>query len=189
MSKTGLNNLSEAELLDLYYIDRNDSALGALLNRYLPFVFATCVHYLKNREKAKDASSAILEKMLNYFKQKEVKSAKALILISAKNHCLSLLKQNKYSVNIEGVEDRLVASVELDEKILKESTYELLEKCLNELKPFQKESVKLFYLQKKSYQEIEKLTGQNIKQVKSNLQNGKRMLRNLMLEKMSHEKD
>ena len=47
----------------------------------------------------------------------------------------------------------------------------------------------LFYLQKKSYQEIEKLTGQNIKQVKSNLQNGKRMLRNLMLEKMSHEKD
>ena len=55
-----------------------------------------------------------------------------------------------------------------------------LEKALTLLKSSQKQCIELFYLQKKSYEEIVKITGFTNLQVKSNIQNGKRSLRILM---------
>ncbi|MGB0390250.1 MAG: RNA polymerase sigma factor [Salibacteraceae bacterium] len=181
-----LNNLSEAKLLDLFYKEKNDKALGALFNSYLPFVFATCVYYLKDRAKAKDATSDVLEKMLKYFRKKEVTNAKALILISAKNYCLTLLKKEKNLVDIDVVQHRLAEENQLDDKIKKEADLNQLESALSALKKEQEQCVRMFYLQKMSYQQIENETNYNLKQVKSNIQNGKRMLRNLLLEKMNH---
>ena len=53
---------------------------------------------------------------------------------------------------------------------------------INELAAEQRTAVSLFYLQKKSYQQISEATGYTTLQVKSYIQNGKRNLR-LMLER------
>ena len=61
-------------------------------------------------------------------------------------------------------------------------TIGLMTEALKELSPEQQQCVILFYLQKKSYQEISEETGFTLMQVKSYIQNGKRNLR-LMIEK------
>ena len=63
-----------------------------------------------------------------------------------------------------------------------DQTIELMNEALKELSPEQQQCVTLFYLQKKSYQEISEETGYTMMQVKSYIQNGKRNLK-LMIEK------
>ncbi len=58
---------------------------------------------------------------------------------------------------------------------------------LKELNPEQQQCVTLFYLQKKSYQEVSEATGFSMLQVKSYIQNGKRNLK-LLIEKKLQEK-
>ena len=64
-------------------------------------------------------------------------------------------------------------------------TLELLEASLKELNLEQQQCVTLFYLEKKSYQEVSDETGYNLLQVKSYIQNGKRNLKILIENKLS----
>ena len=64
-------------------------------------------------------------------------------------------------------------------------TLELMELALKELNPEQQQCVTLFYLEKKSYQEVSDETGYNLLQVKSYIQNGKRNLKILIENKLS----
>ena len=57
-----------------------------------------------------------------------------------------------------------------------------MNESLEELNKEQKDCVTLFYLEKRSYQEIADSTGLSMMQVKSHIQNGKRNLR-IILEK------
>ena len=52
-----------------------------------------------------------------------------------------------------------------------------LERCLETLNQEQKQSVELFFMQEKTYQEVSQLTGFEVNKVKSYLQNGKRNLK------------
>jgi RNA polymerase sigma-70 factor (ECF subfamily) len=63
-----------------------------------------------------------------------------------------------------------------------ESLLKDLEQTLQHLNTEQKTCIRMFYLDKKSYQTISSETGFNLLQVKSYIQNGKRNLR-LLLEK------
>ena len=72
---------------------------------------------------------------------------------------------------------------EAEEKISLIEKDVLLNKMMNAIKQLnaeQKECVSLFYLQKKSYAEIAEITGFNMLQVKSHIQNGKRNLKILI---------
>ncbi len=64
-----------------------------------------------------------------------------------------------------------------DEEDILESKLSVLDECISELKEEQQECVKLFFLEKKSYNEVNKLTGLELKKVKSHIQNGKRNLK------------
>jgi RNA polymerase sigma-70 factor (ECF subfamily) len=58
-----------------------------------------------------------------------------------------------------------------------EATFHFLEEALHELPREQQDCVTLFYLQRKSYQQISTQTGFTLLQVKSYIQNGKRNLK------------
>jgi RNA polymerase sigma-70 factor (ECF subfamily) len=58
----------------------------------------------------------------------------------------------------------------------KEEMLQQLESAIQELTEEQKKCVQLFFIEEKSYKEIESLTGYDYKQVKSYIQNGKRNL-------------
>ena len=59
----------------------------------------------------------------------------------------------------------------------REEHLEKLSKCLDTLTPEQKTTVDLFYLQNKSYKEIEAVTGLEWNKVRSHIQNGRRNLK------------
>ena len=79
---------------------------------------------------------------------------------------------------------------ETDHKTLLQNDYtiELMADALKELASEQQQCVTLFYLQKKSYQEISDKTGFTMMQVKSYIQNGKRNLRLLIEKRLKSEK-
>ena len=66
-------------------------------------------------------------------------------------------------------------------------TLDLMEVSLKELNAEQQQCVTLFYLQKKSYQEVSEETGYSMLQVKSFIQNGKRNLKILIEKKLQEE--
>ena len=97
-------------------------------------------------------------------------------------------KQGKVTAEIN---DRLTAmpEEESDRQTLLQTdhTLDLMELALKELNPEQQQCVTLFYLQKKSYQEVSDETGYTMLQVKSYIQNGKRNLKILIEKKLQDE--
>ena len=78
------------------------------------------------------------------------------------------------------------SSAPVEEVIEKERKLQLLEEAIAELDEAQQRCIRLFYLEEKSYQEVAEISGYNMNQVKSYIQNGKRNLKILMT-KHEHE--
>lgn len=62
-----------------------------------------------------------------------------------------------------------------------------MQESLQELNKEQNQCVTLFYLEKKSYQEVADSTGYSLLQVKSYIQNGKRNLKILIEKKLKEQ--
>ena len=75
-----------------------------------------------------------------------------------------------------GMESGLTAHLD-DDSDIKEAQLNRLEEGIKTLNEEQKICVELFYLQDKSYVEVAEITGYDLKQVKSYIQNGKRNLK------------
>jgi RNA polymerase sigma-70 factor (ECF subfamily) len=115
---------------------------------------------------------------------------KSWVYMVAKNHCLMKLRDRQGKITAEINEQLLAApGEETDTQIFQQNdrALDLMSESLQELNPEQKQCVTLFYLQKKSYQEITDLTGFSMMQVKSYIQNGKRNLK-IMIERKMKEK-
>jgi RNA polymerase sigma-70 factor (ECF subfamily) len=110
----------------------------------------------------------------------------------AKNHCLMKLREKQGKITTEITEKITAAPAdETDRQALWENEHSLqvMETALDELNEEQKRSVTLFYLEKKSYQEISEMTGYTLLQVKSYIQNGKRNLKIIIEKKLQGESD
>lgn len=183
-------NLSDAELLKQYYEDNDSEWLGILLQRYTLLLLGVCMKYLKQEEEAKDAVQQIFLKAIAELQKYPVTYFKSWLYMVARNYCLMLLRDN--GKNNLPVNDFMVASTP-DDNITKiehqreDETYIALNEALNELNSEQKQCIDLFYLQKKSYNEIASLTGFSIMKVKSCIQNGKRNLKNRITKKMKQK--
>ena len=104
----------------------------------------------------------------------------------AKNHCLMKLR-DKGRLSAEINEQTLITPAEPDgnsQHIQKDKTLDNLASALLQLNKEQQQCVTLFYLEKKSYQEISQQSNFSIMQVKSHIQNGKRNLK-MIMERMS----
>ena len=132
----------------------------------------------------------VFEKLMADLRRYEVRSFRFWLHKVVKHQCLAQLDQLKKSrekqenfqldqaeIMENGHEPNLFS--EPDEE---ELMHQHLEVALTQLNEQQRICVELFYLQKKSYQEVSDLTGFSLKQVKSYIQNGKRNLKNLIME-------
>ncbi len=183
------NDKDDKELLQLFYRDGNNEWLGVLLQRYTGLLLGVSMKYLKNEDDAKDAVQQIFLKVINELQKYKVEYFKSWIYMIAKNHCLMKLR-DKGKIPVELNDNILVTENdnEVKEKANnKESALTHLEIALHQLNKEQCECVTLFYLHKKTYQEIVEVTNFNMLQVKSNIQNGKRNLKILMQRMQSHE--
>ncbi|MCS6795502.1 MAG: sigma-70 family RNA polymerase sigma factor [Raineya sp.] len=181
-------NLSDEALLEEFCQKQDMNLLGILYERYMTLLYGLCLKYFKEREQAKDMVMQIFEKLTQKVLHAEIKHFKSWLYVFARNECLmTIRKQNKIFLQEfwldnedENVESLPFFHLTDEEEIDTESKLQLLEKGLETLSEEQKICITLFYLQKKSYQEICEHTGYEINKVKSYIQNGKRNLRIFM---------
>lgn len=178
-------HISDHELLEQFYNTHDNRLLGAVLQRYTMLLLGVCMKYLKNEEAAKDCVQQIFFKAINELHKYRVEHIKSWLYKIACNHCLTQLR-DKHE-NTRELSESIAADDELFAKasnLRKDAMLTYMEEALDQLGPEQKTCVTLFYLQKKSYAEISAITGYTAMQVKSNIQNGKRRLKQLIEKKL-----
>jgi RNA polymerase sigma factor (sigma-70 family) len=178
-------HISDQELLENFYTTHDVEWLGILLPRYTLLLLGVCMKYLKNEEEAKDCVQHIFLKVITELKKYKVEYFKSWLYMVAKNHCLMKIRDRHGKIPVELTERNMQGTEEQPDKqslVQDDQAIELMNEALKELSPEQRQCVTLFYIQKKSYQEISDETRFTMMQVKSYIQNGKRNLK-LMIEK------
>jgi RNA polymerase sigma factor (sigma-70 family) len=179
--------LTDQEILKRFYADRSNEWLGTLLERYTMLLYGVSMKYLKNPEEARDAVQQIFLKAITELHKYEVSYFSSWLYMIAKNHCLMLLRKPRSGLSVDQVPEPM-AIMEDPDPMKDEGLLNDLEEALLNLGSEQKICIRMFYLEKKSYQTIASETGFNLLQVKSYIQNGKRNLR-LLLEKKLRKSD
>jgi RNA polymerase sigma factor (sigma-70 family) len=174
--------LTDEELLQRYKTGEDSNGVGILFDRYAVLLLGMCMKYLKNEEDARDSVQQIFLKVLADVNKHQVQFFRAWIYQVAKNHCLMQLRQRQQLRQEDVTEVNLPAEEEVDKTkfVEKDNLLENMQQALEQLNPEQRVCVKLFYLQKVSYQDIAAQTGYTLLQVKSYIQNGKRNLKLLL---------
>ena len=185
MIKENISALSDEDLVHRYRNSHETTYIGELYQRYTHLVFGVCMKYLKNHAEAEDATMQIFEKLIAELKKHHITTFKPWLHTVVKNHCMMTFRKNsvgmkrntklKYELN-NFVETEPVDH--LQEEQDREFVLLHLKEGMEELKEEQRECVELFYLKKFSYHEIANVTGFDLNEVKSNIQNGKRNLKN-----------
>ena len=172
----------------LYQNEPNSEIVGIFFERYSALVFGVCLKYLKDRESAKDATQDIFKKLINDLKKYDIGNFRSWLYTISKNFCLMQLRKKDPLGERNNNEYFLANVMESSEnwhpntKDQDATEVENIEECLDALAEDQKECIKSFYYKKKSYAEIAKSAGIDLKKVKSLLQNGRRNLK-ICLEK------
>jgi len=180
-------NLTDKELVSLFKRNSDSKYVSELYQRYMELVFGVCLKYFKDAEKAKDGVMDIYESLSVKLKQHEVDNFKAWLSVVARNHCLMQLRSPRNLKTTELNTDFMqsVQQSHLKNEVLeKEESFKMLENCMDTLPKDQQQSIQLFYLEKKCYNEISEITGFEWSKVRSYIQNGKRNLKLCLEEKM-----
>ncbi|MFZ9587123.1 MAG: RNA polymerase sigma factor [Crocinitomicaceae bacterium] len=178
-----LRKLSDEDIISLYKEKQWSSCIDELYQRYSHLVFGVCLKYVKQIENAEDITLTLFTSLTQKLLQHQVQHFKSWIYVSARNSSLMFLRANKKSEELMQ-DDHLFDESEflLAEKHQKDELLDNLSAVFDELKEEQKMCIQLFYLEKKSYEEVAQLTHYTLKEVKSHLQNGRRNLK-ILLEK------
>lgn len=182
VSTNNSQELTDEELLQRYKTDENNRWMGILFDRYAILLLGLCMKYLKDEEDARDSVQQIFLKVLADAKHHNVQLFRAWIYQVGKNHCLMQLRKKQQHRHVEVNEANAPAAQETEKTgfMEKDNLIDNMEQALETLNKEQRDCVKMFYLQKLSYQDIASYTGYTLQQVKSYIQNGKRNLKLLL---------
>jgi RNA polymerase sigma factor (sigma-70 family) len=165
----------EFEILIENYKNGDTVSFGKFFELNKVFVLGICAKYCKEKDTASDWCMEIFEKLMTDIKRFKIENYRSWLYVYSKNYCLMAIKKTPETKKIDDfMENRLsFHPYDNDEK---ENMFVSLENNLELLNDEQKVCVKLFYLEKKSYQEISTLLKYDLNKVKSFIQNGKRNL-------------
>jgi RNA polymerase sigma-70 factor (ECF subfamily) len=182
-------HLTDQELLEKFYAERDNQWIGIVLQRYTLLLFGVSMKYLKNETEAQDAVQQIFLKAITELHKYKVEYFKSWLYMVCKNYCLMKIRDRQGKRPTEIRESMVLIAEENNTDYLldKDRVLDVMEMTLEELNPEQKDCIKLFYLEKQSYQEISEKTGFSLMQVKSYIQNGKRNLKILLEKKLRTE--
>ncbi len=184
------NQQTDKELVTAFKQHHDIKYLSLLYQRYMDLVFGVCLKYFKDAERSKDAVMDIFEELNTKLKLHEVDNFKGWLHVLTRNYCLMQLRSPRNLKTSEWNAD-FMQSAEVthlpNEALEKEESFKYLEACIETLPADQKQSIELFYLQKKCYNEIAIITGFEWNKVRSFIQNGKRNLKLCLEEKQLHD--
>ncbi len=173
---------SDEALLKQYQSTGDQQLLAALYLRYTDLVYGTALKYLSSPDAAKDAVMDIYQELVNKLQTHSVDRFKSWLYVVTKNHCLMQLRKYKKVPPIAFQQEFMQSEdfSHLDDILEKEKELQKLEDCIKALNPEQQNSIQLFYLKGKCYNEIVAITGHDWNKVRSLVQNGRRNLKNCM---------
>jgi RNA polymerase sigma-70 factor, ECF subfamily len=188
-----LLSFTDEQLVTRYAQTHDTEIIGILYERYTHLLFTVCYKYLGNDADAEDTVMLVFEKLLDLLKKSEIQNFKSWIYTITKNECLMQLRHKKsgdriIEENLKKLDNEIMESPELNHLFNDndgEHRIRYLESAINSLSYEQKKCIELFYLNEKSYREVEQITGYTYNEVKSHIQNGKRNLKQI-LERMDH---
>jgi len=178
------SSYTDAELVALYKDTGDLQVLAELYQRHMDLVYGVCLKYFKDADQSKDGVMQIFEDLIEKLKKHDIEYFKSWLYQVSKNYCLMQLRAPKNFKTVEIAESLMQndENVHLNGVLEKEENLQRLEYCLTTLSEDQRRAVQLFYLDGKCYNEIVELMGQEWKQVRSFIQNGRRNLK-LCMEK------
>lgn len=177
---------SDKELVAAFKASGDINYLSTLYQRYMDLVFGVCLKYFKDTERSKDAVMDIFDELNTKLKAHEVDNFKGWLHVLARNYCLMQLRspRNMKTTEFNPVFMYSEQDTHLNNEAMeKEENYKKMEFCIDTLPEEQKQSVKLFYMESKCYNEIAVITGFDWNKVRSYIQNGKRNLKICMEDK------
>ena len=182
-----MQTMSDEQLVFHYHLHKEPDCIGILYERYTHLVFSVCLKYLENEADAEDLTMNIFEKLLSELKTTRVENFKGWLFTVTRNECLMHLRKQKKN-NSENLQKLSSDIMESDEDLhlysgeTVEEKLQHLEQSIEQLNHEQKQCVQLFYLQELTYKDVSEQTGYSMNEVKSHLQNARRMLK-IILEK------
>jgi RNA polymerase sigma factor (sigma-70 family) len=174
--------MSDEELIQQFQLSGDNMWLGCLLERYTMLLLGIAMKYLKDKTQAQDAVQQVFVKVLSQFPAEDIRNFKGWLYIIMRNYCFGVLRSTTYNTN-DDVLANIAApeSKSKDEWMSDERMRQQMNEALDTLPPEQQLSLKLFYLEQRSYKEIMEHTNFTFEQVKSFIQNGKRNLKIALL--------
>lgn len=175
-----------ADYVAAYRATGDLAILGELYEQHMELIYAVCYNYLRDEDEAKDAVMNLFEQLVTDLRRHDVQQFGPWLHSVARNYCLMQLRKSQTHPKTELVTNAI--SETDDEPLLNSLSDETdtldleedltrMEACLQTLPPEQQTCLNLFYLERKSYTDVADLTGYDLKQVKSYLQNGRRNLK------------
>lgn len=154
-------------------------ALAALWDRYAHLLFGVCMKYVKDVERSKDLVLAQFEELPSLVAKHEIRAFRPWLHTTMRNRCLMELRRKDPSFSLDGHEP--VDASDDQDRLLLEADLQQLERAIAELPQGQQRCIRAFYFERLSYRVIAERTGEPIDQVRSQLQNGRRNLRLILL--------
>jgi RNA polymerase sigma-70 factor (ECF subfamily) len=188
-----LSSLEDAAVLQLYKQKQWPRCIDELFLRYGHLIYGVFLKYTKDKYAAEDLLMDLFAKLPQLLIHHEIQQLKPWLHTVARNEALQFIRKAKKLSGVSLDENAMghkvgATSDEAQEELLwKEQQLNLLEKVLEQLKPTQKECIRLFFIEQLSYEEIMSRTQLSFKEVKSHLQNGKRNLKIMMEQNSNNE--
>lgn len=182
------SHLTDEELLHAYRSSEDAEWLGRLLQRYTALLLGVAMKYLKDKMMAEDAVQHVFLKALTHLPKEEINNFKGWLYILVRNHCFQVLRDKVHNIDTDHLTGLAAPVADKEEIQIREYNLQQMTEGLKTLNDEQRVSITLFYLQKKTYEQIMKETGYTFMQVKSFIQNGKRNLKMYVVKKTANGK-
>ena len=146
---------------------------------YQPYIFRQCMSILKNPQESEDACIDIFLILRDKLKTHRVENFPSWLFSLVRNHCLKRLRDSSRMLMVDLKDSHEKSEITENSDQLDE-WMDSLPEALESLKEDQRWCLVLFYLQGKSYKEIERLKGYSFNKIKSSIQHGKKNLKKIL---------
>jgi len=184
MLQSNYAEFTTENLVRLFQEEKDDMAFDQLLKNNYHLIYGTCLKFVQQEADAKDLTSEITIFLWEKLPETEVNNFNSWLFSVCKNRCMefhrSKSKRSEENISIESFEENpAFANVEpeTEDRTDRPSNIKELELLMAALPASQKTCMRLFYLQKMSYDKIQTKTGFTFKEIKSALQSGRNRLR------------
>ncbi len=179
--------VSDNELVSEFQKTHDIFYCAKLYERYADYIAAISLKYCPFPQEAEDAAMEVFEIMLRDLKKYEIRNPKNWLYSVVRHNAYKKAKERRrYHFSEDDFFSKYVENEDLftqEEKWELENKLDTMEELMENISPEQNLCLKLFYLEGKSYKEIDEITNYGLNKIKSYIQNGKRKIK-VELEKL-----